>query len=129
MNIIYVNISVNPNLLSNTDRFFYYLDVKPDRITQFHSLPFPYLFIAGSLCEMGDDRPFVCTAPGCGQVRSLSLVFSSSHILFSPHSFTSFYISWISGAICCLSPVSCVIFVHRDLLMKTIYRSTNTSMR
>ncbi|XP_026205262.1 cyclic AMP-dependent transcription factor ATF-7b isoform X2 [Anabas testudineus] len=25
------------------------------------------LFIRRNICEMGDDRPFVCTAPGCGQ--------------------------------------------------------------
>lgn len=29
-------------------------------------------FLAEYLSEMGDDRPFVCNAPGCGQVCVLS---------------------------------------------------------
>lgn len=27
-----------------------------------------FWFLAEHLSEMGDDRPFVCNAPGCGQV-------------------------------------------------------------
>lgn len=27
-----------------------------------------FFFLAEHLSEMGDDRPFVCNAPGCGQV-------------------------------------------------------------
>ena len=47
-------------------------DERRKATTMFSSSLFPQLHCK-LFAKMGDDRPFVCAAPGCGQVSSLSL--------------------------------------------------------
>lgn len=54
-----ISLNVNLNMWKVSNSF-----------AQFSCLPF-----SEHLPEMGDDRPFVCTAPGCGQVRACGFAF------------------------------------------------------
>lgn len=63
---------------------------------QFSCLPF-----SEHLPEMGDDRPFVCTAPGCGQVRACGFAF----ILTPEFSFLFFFLFTFFHCLLSLHPV------------------------
>lgn len=66
--------------------------------TMFSSAPLPQLHCK-LFAKMGDDRPFVCSAPGCGQVRLFRTSLGhaeSSWSLVDFIDFLSIYFDWLS---------------------------------
>lgn len=63
---------------------------RSEATTMFSSAPLPQLHCK-LFAKMGDDRPFVCSAPGCGQVRLFRLTQACGE-------FVELAVNWISPA-------------------------------